>query len=222
MLRIWPHDLEYHEGLAANYFKLGRVLTSLGRESEAMQAGWAAFDEYKLLMLENPSVDFEINLQKSIDLLKQTDAVNVAAPIRRKSWPFSARRWVSRYRGHVVAWAAALILIAALGAVSVWNYRKTQRNRYYDIQIAEDYLSLGGFFNGSGRSHEAIRAYERSRNLYEQLLRDDPTDATLQVGSALSYTAMSLQELNLGRSTEAIQPLRAAVKIWESLVRTIP
>jgi tetratricopeptide (TPR) repeat protein len=226
LLDNWPHDLdhdlEYHEGLAANYFKLGRVLTSLGREREALQADWAAFDEYKLLMSENPSRDFEINLQKSIALLKQTDVVDVAVPIGRKSWSRWARRWVSRYRGHAAAWAAALILIAVLGAVSVWNYRKTQRNRYYDIETAEAYFDLGGFYSGNGRLYKARWAYDRSRKLYEQLLRDDPTDATLQIGSADSYTAMSLQEIYLGRSTEAIHSIEAAVKIWESLVRNHP
>jgi serine/threonine protein kinase len=218
----WPLVTDYHEQLAGNFVGLGKVLTLLGREVEAQEAHRAALSEYHLLSNIDNHVDVFLGLQMSAELLQQAGGAHDPSAVRRDPWLRRARRRLARDRTRVAAGAAALILISLI--INILNHLVYYKNYNNIINrvMAEDSRIMGDLYEKNGDRGNAVWAYGRSRDLYEELLRADPTDVTLAEGSAVGNTAVGLQQLELSNPGEAIRSLREAVTRCEQLVRGHP
>jgi serine/threonine-protein kinase len=88
--------------------------------------------------------------------------------------------------------------------------------------LASVYTELGRLHVDSGRRDEAVMAYERARDFWEELVREYPRAVTYRMGLGGACTSLGELYRQSGHLEEAVKAWERTRDFWEGLVRARP
>ena len=88
--------------------------------------------------------------------------------------------------------------------------------------LAKSHHSIGRVLEDTGKPAEALRAYERARDIHERLARDNPSVTRSQSDLARSHGNIGVLLNDTGRPAEALAAYERARDISERLAREHP
>jgi tetratricopeptide (TPR) repeat protein len=175
LVNDWPLVLDYQEGLASNYTKLGQVLTSMDQEHDAQEAHRAALAEYRSLLVADHGIDYESKLRTSIELLNRTGGEDGSPTTRTHRWHVEVRRWLSRYRKLMAAGVAVIMVFAAMAVLRLVAARYEYVIGQNEIDLAQTHFNLGTLYmERAGGRADALQAFEEAAKNWESLARKYP------------------------------------------------
>jgi tetratricopeptide (TPR) repeat protein len=108
------------------------------------------------------------------------------------------------------------------------RYYQTFVDQHHDeptlqAELAKAYYRVGQIKREMGEQTEALQAVENSRDLWEKLLGDHPTDVGVQTGLANTYLEIGLNRIRGFRQpVESLQILEQARVLYERLTSQFP
>jgi tetratricopeptide (TPR) repeat protein len=191
-----PHEAGDRDRLAYLGMALGYLLKQTGQAAEAAREFDRSQGLLKPLARERPT---------DIDLRKRLARAYVASGM---AWRQAGR--------------AAEALRGFQRGGALWDELDCEgRSRYLKERSQAHYL-LGAVQDALHQPVEALRSYRRAADLYEELVRESPTDARARQGLAASLDNIGNLEDDHGRHDAAVVVYRRALSILEALCREAP
>jgi serine/threonine-protein kinase len=246
-LRAKPNPSERERALLAKGQRnLGRILSILGKNSEAREQDKAAIASFEALVARHPDVaDYQNGLlatwtslglvhadtgraDEAIDAYKKAIEVGEALAARHPE--------VDEYQNGLARSNNNLgLVLAAKGQAdqaagackkSVMTYEtlvaREPNKVEYQYGLASSNTNLGIVLGFAGRSDEAADAHRKAVEIYERLAARYPDVGDYQNGLATSQGNLAIVLSAKGRIDEAIGALRKAIRTYEALVGRQP
>ncbi len=190
-------DAKSRKLLAADYFQLGELTYKIGDEKEALAAYCKALALQRELAAA-PDADLETRLE-------------VARTLRAAAYLLQG---TGDSAGALLAYQELRDLAASLEAESQTDAVRTQ--------LAAGHHGIGYVLREAGKLDEALREYQKARDLRQKLAEANPAGTAFQRDLAVSQNNIGLVLSRTGKREEALKELQKARAIWQQLAYDSP
>ena len=198
LVREGPDDVPSRRALASGYNQLSILQSKAGQSAESL-----ATQERAVRLFEELVEDAKVD------------------PRDRRRDLAKACRWLGELQSALGTLKDAMATIERSRRLQeeLAAMQPTPENRF---ALATIWNSLGMLHARTGNSEKTVEAYERCREILEELVQNDPDDEIFRTHLATARDMLSPYYLNDGRHTEAQALNDEARTAFEELLRTNP